>query len=326
MFRYFLLFLFFFVSLVSAKAQFDTNYVHLTKNQFTLYPMAESAYLELQFEDPEFKKGVYQSKLTSRVSTSVGFGMSFYRIGFSFSFQIPYSNIDELKNSEAFSFAGGYSYHRFYGELRYRDFKGFQKSDLMHDSLGEVQIRKDIELRQVGVALNYFFSKKYNFDANFKNYNIQKKSAVSLFIMGGANRYDISGKYLIIDTLNYASEIDMVRDLDVWSFKAAPGVAFSLTHKGFYTSGLFGIGVSYNKNNLFGDENKETVNTWAPIVETKMVVGYNNQKWFTSLSLNIERDYFFFDRVNLSVANVFFNFKVGYRFNAKYLGKLGKYL
>jgi len=310
-----------------ANAQFDTNYVHLTKNRFTAYPMGETAYMELNFRDADIKEGTFKSTLSSRYATSVGFGMSFYRVGFSLSFQIPYSNIDELQGSKAFSFAGGYSYHRFYGELRYRNFKGFQKADVIHDSISSVtSIRKDIQLKQIGLALDYFFSKKYNFDAAYKNYNSQKKSAVTFLIMAGANKYDIKGRYLINDTSSVISDIDLIRDLDVLSVKFAPGVAATLVYRNFYISSLFAMGASYNINTIFGDDNNVKVNSFAPVLEIRTVVGYNSTKWFTSLSINSENDFFFYDKVNMSVANVFLNFKIGYKFNSKYLGKIGKYL
>ncbi len=317
----------FLFSVIIVQAQFDTNYVHLTKNQFTAYPMGETAYMELHFKDLEFNDGIYTSTLTSRNTTSIGFGMSFSRLGFSFSFQIPYSDIPELKNSKAFNFAGGYSYHRFYGELRYRDYSGFQKMDIIHDSIkGDIHLRKDIKMRQLGVVVDYFFSKKFNFDASYKNYNVQKKSAASFLLMAGVNKYDISGNYLFWDSLHYTSDIEFIRDLDIWEIKFAPGGAFTLIYKGFYTSSMVALGMSYNNNTFYGDINSQHVSTWAPVFEARAVLGYNTMKWFASLSLNIENDYFFYDKVDLSVTNVFFNLKAGYKFNSKYLGKLGKYL
>ena len=326
MFRLVLFMVFFANSLLSF-GQFDTNYVHLTKGQFSVYPMAESAFMQLTFKDLEFDKGYYSSTLTSRNVTSIGFGMSFYRVGFSLSFQLPHSNIPGLEEAAAFSFAGGYSFRHLYGELRYRDYEGFQKSDLVHDSLlGSIELRKDVRLRQLGVSLDYFFSKKYNFDAAFKNYNVQSKSAATFLLMAGANRFDVSGKYLFRDTLNYTSEIELVREFDVYSFKIAPGGAATLTFKGVYISALLAVGATYNKNNFYGDELHTKVTTWAPVIESRAVVGYNSTKWFASFSLNIENDYFFFEKVDLSIMNVFFNLKAGYKFDAKHLGKIGKYL
>ena len=176
------------------------------------------------------------------------------------------------------------------------------------------------------MALDYFFSKKYNFDAAYKNYNSQKKSAVTFLIMAGANKYDIKGRYLINDTSSVISDIDLIRDLDVLSVKFAPGVAATLVYRNFYISSLFAMGASYNINTIFGDDNNVKVNSFAPVLEIRTVVGYNSTKWFTSLSINSENDFFFYDKVNMSVANVFLNFKIGYKFNSKYLGKIGKYL
>jgi len=309
------------------KAQFDTTFVHITKNQFMVYPMAESAYMELHFKNINNNDKLNSSTLTSRNTTSVGFGMSFYHVGFSFLFQLPVTNIPDLENSTAFSFAGGYSYHRFYGEMRYRDYKGFQKSEVIHDSIkGDVQIRKDIHFRQLGATLYYFFSRKYNFDASYKNYNVQKKSAATFLLLGGVNKYGITGKYLFSDSLHYATSIPFVREMDVWAYKFAPGGAFTLNYKGIYLSSAVALGISYNASTMYGDEKKEKVKTWAPVFEARAVLGYNSTKWFASLSLNIENDYFFYDRIDLSVANVYLNLKAGYKFNSKYLGKLGKYL
>ena len=326
MLRTFFLTVFTVLSLLSY-AQFDTNYVHLTKGQFSVYPMAESAFLQLTFKDLEFEKGYYSSTLTSRSVTSIGFGMSFYRIGFSLSFQLPHSDIPGLRESAAFSFAGGYSFRHLYGELRYRDYEGFQKTDFIQDSLlGVIELRKDIRLRQLGVSVDYFISKKYNFDAAFKNYNVQKKSGATILLMAGANRFDVTGKYLFFDSLNYTSDIELVREFDVYSFKFAPGGAFTLTANGLYISALLAVGTTYNKNNFYGDDSHRKVTTWAPVIEGRAVAGYNSTKWFASLSLNVENDYFFFDRVDLSIMNVFFNLKAGYKFDAKHLGKIGKYL
>lgn len=319
--------LLFTLTIVTAKGQFDTNFVHITKNQFTVYPMVETAFMELHFTDLDIGDGLYTSRLTSRNTTSVGFGMSFQRIGFSLSFQIPYSDIPELKNSKALSFSGGYSYHRFYGEFRYRNYAGFQKSSIVRDSIiGDVHLRKDVKLRQIGVLANYFFSKKYNFDASFKNYNVQKKPAATFLLLAGANRFDILGKYLLWDSLQYASDIELIREMNIWEIKFAPGAAYTVTYKGLYISSMFALGVSYNMNHLYGDEKKERVNNWAPVFEARAVAGYNSTKWFVSLSFNIENDYFFYNKVDLSVVNLFFNLKGGLKFNSKHLGKLGKYL
>lgn len=312
---------------MTVKGQFDTNYVHITKNQFTAYPMVETAFMELRFTDLDKDDWLNSSKFTSRNTTSIGFGMSFQRVGFSLSFQIPYSDIAGLKNSKALSITGGLSYHRFYGELRYRNYKGFEKEDIYHDSnLGYFYLRKDINMRQIGVMANYFFSSKYNFDASYKNYNIQKKPAASFFILAGINRYDASGKYLFWDSLQHASSIELIREMNIWQIKLAPGGAYTVTHKNFYISSMIAVGPSYSNNYIFGDENKEVINTWAPFFEARAVIGYNSTKWFASLSFNFENDYFFYKHIDLSVVNLYFNLKGGLKFNSKRLGKVGKYL
>jgi hypothetical protein len=309
------------------KLRFDTTYVHLTRHHFTVYPMAETAYLMMNFKNISFDGISHKSTLKSRTTTSLGFGMSFYRIGFSFMYQIPVTSIPELKNSKAFSFAGGYSLFHFYGELRYRMYNGFEEQNYIHDSLGVViDVRKDIKLRQIGAVAYFFTAKKYNFDAAFKNYNVQKKSAVSFMVVGGGNRFNISGKYLFKDSTNYAFDIAKIRDVDIYSYKLAPGIAFSLVFKGVYLSSILAVGANYNRMYFFGDEERQFKTTFAPDIENRIVLGYNSSKWFGSLSFNLENDYFLFDKIDLSAMNVYFNIKMGYKFSSRHLGRLGKYL
>jgi uncharacterized protein YkuJ len=308
------------------KLRFDTNYVHLTRQRFAVYPMAETAYLTMNFKDLNVGDG-HESTLKSRTTTSLGFGVSFYRIGFSFLYQIPVTSIPELKNSKAYSFAGGYSLYHFYGELRYRMYNGFEEQQYLNDSLkGGLIVRKDIKLRQIGAVAYFFTAKKYNFDAAFKNYNVQKKSAVSFMLVGGGNRFDISGKYLFQDSTNFAFDITKVRDVDIYSFKLAPGIAFTLVFKGIYLSSILAVGANYNRLYMFGDGEEDFKTTFAPDIENRIVLGYNSNRWFGSLSFNLENDYFLFDKIDLSAMNIYFNIKMGYKFSSKYLGKLGKYL
>ena len=308
-------------------AQFDTSYVHVTRNQFSIYPMAETAYLQTNFSALIPNELPFKSNLKSRTTTSLGFGMSFYRFGFSLSFQLPVTDIPELKKYTAFSFAGGYSYRRFYGELRYRNYRGFEENIVdTSNTQSEYNLRKDIKLRQIGVALYYFTARKYNFDAAFKNYNVQRKSAASFLVIAGGSRFDMSGKYLITDTNHITSDISFVREMDVYSFKLVPGGAFTLVYRNFYLSAMLGVGVNHNTLHIYGDNNKRKKNNFAPVIETRGVIGYNSTNWFASLSLNIEDDFFYYTDVEFSVVNVFFNLKAGYKFDSKYLGKLGKYL
>ena len=316
--------IFFSLFVLSSFAQFDTTYVSLTKNKFSIYPLSElhSTKFRLNF-NKEFSE-LYDDvsiKYKAQNGLYVGLGMSFYRFGFSVSFKLPYTNIPELKYSTAFSFAGGYSYRKFYGEFKTKHYKGLEQETLQYvdeDVTSTFKTNHDIETRQYAVNIYYFSSSKYNFDANFKNYNTQLKSAFTMVFAGGFNYYNFNGQ---LDIIN--SSDDFEKNIEVRTIKFLPGVAASIVKNNFYFSCIALIGPAYNYNILDYSKIRHNI---SPVVEARAVLGYNNKNFFASLNANYDYDFILLRDNNLSINNLMFNLKLGLKLNSKYLGKLGKYL
>jgi len=313
-----------FVLASSVFAQFDTNYVHKTKNQFMVYPLLESANTTMYYDYTNKDNSVTSLTYTSRDFNSLGFGASFYRLGFSLSFELPSTNIPELKDHKAFNFKGGYSYRRLYGEMKIRSYNGVEEHIVNSDSnYSATKIRLDIKMRQYGIQVYYFFARKYNYDANFKNYNIQKKSAVSPYLNMGTNYYFTTGDYLLSDS-TYKSTF--ITKFENYSLRIMPGFSFSLVHKNFYFASMGGIGLSLNRNYLRFNKNSEDNWSISPIYEFNSSIGYSNTSWFITLVLSFEFDNVVYGTEHLGAVHKLLSFKVGKRFNSKYLGKIGKYL
>ncbi len=308
-------------------SQFDTNYVFLTKNKFSVYPLFESStsYFYYDFTNKNNDKQYFLS-YRPRTYNSLGIGASFYRFGFSLTFELPNNSEPELNKYKAFSFKGGYSYKRFFGELRIRNYNGVIENVTYYNSIVDVRkVRKDIKITQYGANLYFFTSKKYNFDANFKNYNIQKKSAISPFVNIGPNFYSIKGDYLLSDSLG-TNNNKIVTEIRSSSVRILPGIAFSIVYRSFYFSTLASFGVGFNKNLLRFNDNTDSKYSAMPVLEAGSSIGYSNEDFFITAMISLESDRYEHDNSYMGSAHVLYNIKVGKKFNIKYLGKIGKYL
>ena len=152
----------------TAKAQFDTTYVHLTEHKFNVAPIFE--YYKSKMNVIKFAPDLDHLNETSGRSFSgksnlyLGIGISFKRLGFSISFKLPYTDIPELKESSSMSFIGGYSYRKFYAELNFISYNGFlEKTYSLDDAsaIEETKISLHNKYSQIGGELYYFSAKKY---------------------------------------------------------------------------------------------------------------------------------------------------------------------
>ncbi len=318
--------LFLFVVQVSY-SQFDSSYVHITKDKFSIYPLTElhASRYHIRFNEDVSDADNVDANYDTQNSIYLGFGMSFFRFGFALSFKLPYSNIPELKESKAFSFSGGYSYKKFYGELKLKNYKGLQQETVNYTedtTITSINIIEDVETKQTGIMLYYIASEKYNFDANFKNYNSQRKSAISFIAGGGYNYYSFLGKLDI--TENTSSEfLNLKNSTQVHALRLMPGIAGSLVYHNFYFSVFSLLGAAYNYNIL---DNSAIRHNIAPTFEVRAALGYNNKNVFCSINFNYDYDLVRLRENRLGVNNYMVNFKFGIKLNSKYLGKVGHYL
>ncbi len=323
-----LLLLLFLAFFSKAYGQFDTNYVYLTKKYFSVSPLMESAATSLNYDyfhnNSEDVTSLYYD---TRNFNSVGIGASFYRFGFSLALEVPMTNIPQLKKQKAFSFKGGYSYRKFFAELRLRRYFGVVEtivySDLEDDEASK--IRKDIAISQYAGSIYYFFSKKFNFDANYKNYNIQKKSAISPFINVGTSAYQLKGNYLLSDSISF-NQVSYLKSISNSSFRIIPGMAFSYVFRKFYLASMISYGVAFNKNRLKYNDNEILNYGYMPAFEYNASLGYSSNSFFASVSIFIESDNIKVKKSSLGFVNYLWSIKVGKKIDFKYLGKIGKYL
>ena len=123
-------------------SQHDTNYVHLTKDRFIVTPIFEfykTVFNLINTERPNLEdENFVEKSFSTKNNLYLGVGLSFYRLGVSISFLLPHSNVSGLEKSESFSFVGGYSLKKLYGELRLRKYSGFQEQVLTY--------RKDVKI------------------------------------------------------------------------------------------------------------------------------------------------------------------------------------
>ena len=319
------------MSVTISEAQVDTNYVHLTKHKFSVIPLFE--YYKSNMNIIEFApEANYPDNQTGRSFSAksnlyIGIGLSFQRFGFSLSFQLPQTDIPELKESHSISFMGGFSYYKFYAEMHYLSYNGFLEKTFSSDNdptIEQTRIIKETQYQQLGGKLYYFSAKKYNYDANFKNYNIQKKSAISPVGLLGLNYY---GLYASAEKFDSLQEVDLNRTVRIFSGRLGIGMAGSLVfNEKWFASGIAIIGLSVNRNQLIGGVyNKPSVNM-LPFSEFDFALGYNSHQFYIALSYmnNNNRVYFFNNKIGIH--NHYVSLKFGYRFNSKFLGKAAKYL
>lgn len=311
-----------------ALAQFDSTYVHITRKKFVITPIFEfykSRYrIKTVVNDNNYKQ--IEQTYSSKNNIYLGLGVSFYRIGITVAYLLPYSNVPELKNTKSFSFMGGYSVKKFYGEFRYRSYSGFEKDVYTYteDSVSsDYTINKDIKFQQLGALVYYFSSKKYNYDANYKNYNIQKKSAITPLFIGGVNYFDINGKFDISDSIQ-TKTVD--REIQVFSIKTGGGIAATLVYHKFYVTALSYIGASINNNKITNSNTSETYNKVYPSFEFRTAIGYNSNGVIASFAFTYDNDLIYLNPSKIGINNFYMSVKLGYKFNSKYLGKAQKYL
>ncbi len=317
----------FFILVRSAYSQFDSSYVHITKNRFSVYPLTEfyTSHYHLNINKSLNDLETTDASYYTQNNIYLGVGASFYRIGLALSFKLPYSNIPELKNSRAFSFAGGYSLKKFYGELKLKDYRGLQQENIIYEndtSKVNLILREGIEVKQVSAMCYYMSSGKYNFDANFKNYNYQKKSAISFVVAGGVNYYSFFGS-LDLSGNKSTEKIGVQKNVEIYSVRLMPGLATSIVYNKFYLSIFSLAGASYNYNIL---DKRDVRHMVSPYLELRSALGYNNRNFFCSLSFNYDYDLVLLKENRLGINNYMLNFKIGIKLNNKYLGGLAPYL
>lgn len=304
--------------------------MHITKDRFAISPIFEhykTLYRIKEFapELIEFSDGM-ERNFSSKRDLYVGFGLTFYRIGIAISFKLPYSDIPELKESKSFNFIGGYSLKKFYGEFRFRNHDGLRQETFTYTKdtvIEEATILQNTHFRQIGGVLYYFSGEKYNYDANFKNYNVQKKSAISPVFIGGFNYYNMNGKFEEIDTSN---TVLINHSVNIYSVKLAAGLAASLVYKKLYLSVISNLGIALNKNRLLFNNKAENRIDYFPSLEIKSSLGYNTNTYFASVSFIYDNDLIYFYSNKIGVNNYYLSVKVGYKLDSKYLGKAAKYL
>jgi len=317
----------FFILISSAFSQFDSTYVHVTKNQFTAYPLAEfySNSYRLNIDKSLNNSEKTDASFNTQNNIYVGLGLSFYRIGITLTFRLPYSNIPQLKMFKAFSFAGGYSIKKFYGELKLKDYQGVQQENITYDNdttIVNLKINKGVEIKQVSIIGYYIASDKYNFDANFKNYNYQKKSSISFITGVGVNYYSFWG-HLDLSENQPIEVADVQRNIQIYSVKLMLGLSTSIVYKKFYFSVFSLLGASYNYNIL---DNNEVRHRVSPYFELRSALGYNNKNFFCSLGFNYDYDLVLLRENHLGINNYMLNFKIGIKLNDKLLGGVASYL
>lgn len=314
-----------------SKAQFDTSYVHLTKNKFSVIPLFE--YYKSNLNIVEFAPEAedlgdrFGRSFSAKSNLYLGVGLSFQRFGFSLSFQLPQTDIPELKESHSMSFIGGFAYHKFYAEMRYLNYNGFLERSMTfeNDSITEqTRIARETQYTQLGGELYYFTANKYNYDANFKNYNIQKKSAISPVGILGLNYYKLYGSAENSDSLH---EIDLNRTVRIFSGKLGAGLAGSLVYKErWYVSGIAIVGLAVNRNELIGGAHSDPSVNVLPSSEIDLAMGYNTPQFYLAINYVFNNDRVYFFNNKLSVHHHYISLKFGYRFSSRFLGKAAKYL
>lgn len=311
-------------------AQFDTNYVHLTKDKFIVSPIFEFYKTRFNLSDlnnpsPD-DENFTQKSFSTKNNLYLGIGMSFYRLGVSISFLLPHSNVPELKKSKSFSFVGGYSLKKIYGELRWREYAGFQEQIATYkkDSVSyEYSINNDNHYLQFGGALYYFTADKFNYDANFKNYNTQKKSAISPLFFTNINYYRIKANIEFNDTTTTIKALETAK---ITSIKLGTGLSGVYVYKSLYLALLTNLGASFKDNRVSENVFFDSSNSVHPYFEFKTSLGYNSNKYIAAFTFSYDNDFVYLKPNKVGINNFYMNFKIGYKFDSKYLGKAAKYL
>ena len=314
-----------------AKAQFDTNYVHLTKNKFNVSPLFEfyKTNINVIAFAPEFTQ--YNDKVdrtfSSKSNMYLGIGASFYRFGFSLSFKLPITDVPELKKAKSISFIGGYSYRKFYGDFQYLQYHGFMEKTYTYEEDSLIETSKlgvNNKYRQIGASLYFFTSKKYNYDANFKNYNIQKKSTISPLFSIGFDYFDLQARLEDIDTIK--SDI-VTRKVVVFSSNIVTGMAASWVYKEkWFASAVFALGLAINYNEIEGSISDDYGINFFPSTQLKMACGYNSKRYALSINYLYDNDLVYFYQQKIGVNHHYVAFKFAYRFDTKFLGKAARFL
>lgn len=310
-------------------SQLDTNYIFQSRKKFSVFPIFQlyKTSYDLQLKEQGRNESIesIEKKFYTKTNLYLGFGMSFYKIGFSLLFKLPYSNIPELQNTKAFAFAGGFAYSKTYSEIKYKHYKGLQEETLTKNRDSTTisnRIEENLETKQASLMVYYIASKKFRYNAAFKNYNIQKKSTAAFVFGGGINMYNLNGDLDLVDTISN-SESFLAKNTRIYSIKLLPGATGILTYKRFFIS-LFALaGPVYNYYML---DDTETRHQFNSTIELRSALGYNNSKFFASISFNYDNDRVVLQKNNLDISNYMLNFKIGIKLNSKYLAKIGPYL
>ncbi len=312
-------------------AQFDTSFVHINKETFSVASITEfyttSYHIKYNKTDdgnvslPENVENSYHSQN----SLYTGLSFSFKRLGFTLSFRLPYMDNKKLKDSKSFVFSGGYSFRRLYGELNVKRFDGLMKKTIYHqeDDIEEItDIREKLRVTHVEGMLYYFNSGRFNYDASFKNFHMQKKSAVSFSTGYGLAYHDFKGKMDVVKLIS-DSVGQTEKRTQILSTKLLPGIGTVFVVEDFYLAVNTLLGLSLNYNLLDSEKSKFTI---FPNLMIKSAIGYNHKRFFVSLMFTYENDLIPLSYNDLSIRNYAFQIKLGYRISNRYLFKLERFL
>ncbi len=312
-------------------SQFDTTFVYINKKTFSVSSISE--FYKTSYHIKYNRQGNSQISLPHNVKNNyytqnslyTGVGFSFKRLGFSILFRLPYTNTNKLKQAKSFAFSGGYSFSRLYGELNIKQFKGLIKETITHTNDNEEiisDIKSQLRTSHIQGTLYYFSSKKFNYDASFKNFHIQKKPAVSFSLGYGIGYHDIEGKMDVVK-LSSDSVGQAEKRTQILSNKILPGISGVFVKNHFYLAANTFIGMSLNYNLI---DNKDDRFSLYPNLIIKSALGYNKRDFSVALTFVYENDLIPLSYNDLSIRNYTVQLKIGYKISNHRLWKFQRFL
>ncbi len=275
------------------ESDIDTNYIRTFPDALTLKGYVNGKILFLDIED---QKDGYELNYVPNGNNSLGFGLNYKWIGFSFGFKMVDENDKSIYGETGyFDFQTNFILRKGFINVYFQEYKGFyleNSASMIRDwPSGETYlIRPDIGVFSSGIDYTHIVKpEKFSYIASFSQTEVQRKSAGSVIMGGSMNYHRISAdssfipQNLIYDDAFNQNQVTGVRGITT---NARFGYAHTLVAlERFFLSLSLDVGLAYvySTFNESGGKQKHSFQV-NPIASFKMAAGYNYDQWYFGLT------------------------------------------
>lgn len=280
-----LFFVFLFVSIGRANAQYDSSYYVSYENHITSRFYFSKKYTSLKFRNTEKN---YNLTFRPNTTLNMGIGATYKWATINLAYGFGFLNPERGRGKTKYLDLQFHSYGRklivdFFGQF-YRGF--FLTPNSTNNQQAEYYLRPDLRVNQVGASVQYILNhKKFSYRASFLQNEWQKKSAGTFIFGFEVYNGTVKADSTIVPTLVNSEEADReIKELRF--FEIGPNVGYAYTwviKKHFFLTGSGSISLDYGINKTTDKNGDQKATGVSPNTFLRLFGGYNSEKWAISI-------------------------------------------